>query len=142
MSAATVIFLVLAVACWGGGAFFDKLTLNRIGATDAFILRLGLLGLFAVPFVLWRWHPTRDAVAISGKLPVILVATSIVVTMSGVYFYLRAMSGAEASRIVPMSSTYPLVAFLLALIFLGEKFTWAKLAGTVLVCAGVGVLAL
>ena len=80
--------------------------------------------------------------AISGQIAVILVAASIVVTMSGVYFYLRAMSSAEASRIVPMSSTYPLVAFLLALLFLGEKFTWTKLAGTLLVCAGVGCLAL
>jgi transporter family protein len=51
------------------------------------------------------------------------------------YFY--ALQAAPASRAVPIAASYPLVAALLGIAFLGESLTLSKLAGTVLIIAGV-----
>ena len=142
MSLFTVLFLILAIVCWGAGAFLDKLTLKYLGAEDTFFARLVLMMVFFFPLIVWRWNPTKYAVAAAEKISIVLIASSIIVTMSGVYFYLKAMSGGEASKIVPLSSTYPLVAFLLAVIFLGESFTWIKLAGTAFVAIGIWLITL
>ncbi len=57
--------------------------------------------------------------------------------MVGVFFYLKAMSGGEASKIVPLCSTYPFVTFILVCLFLGESFTVSKFIGTMLISGGI-----
>ncbi|HAM36736.1 MAG TPA: hypothetical protein DEB40_00465 [Elusimicrobia bacterium] len=142
MSALTVTFLVLFVVCMGGAAVLDKLALRYMGGNEVFVVRMGINSLLSLLLFVAGWIPAKTAIAQSGRMPVALITLSLIVTLSGVFCYIKAMSGAEASKIIPLSSTYPLVTFLLALLFLGETFTWTKLAGTLLVCAGVGLLAL
>ncbi len=43
----------------------------------------------------------------------------------------------EISRVVPVSGTYPLIAFLLGVLLLGEAMTLSKLVGVSLIVAGV-----
>ena len=47
------------------------------------------------------------------------------------------MSGGEASKIVPLTSTYPFVTFIMVCLFLGESFTVSKLIGTMLISGGI-----
>jgi len=61
-------------------------------------------------------------------------------TILGMYVYYQALGASEASRVVPLCATYPLVAFVLAVVFLRETFTVEKMAGTVLVVGGVYLL--
>jgi len=137
MGAATVIFLLLAVLGWGLAAVLDKACLRYMDPSSAFYLRsLANIALFT-PLVLWKLGPTRQALTGGSKWGPLLVFSSVVVTMSGVYFYLRALSGGEATKIVPLTSAYPFVTFLLAVLFLGENFTLNKLAGTLLLAGGV-----
>ncbi|MBI5208957.1 MAG: EamA family transporter [Elusimicrobia bacterium] len=140
MAFTTILFLALAIVFWGSGAIFDKLSLRHFSATDAFFVRMAVMVvLLLVPLSL-RWNLTCAALT-AGKTGVFWVGASAFVTMAGVYFYLIAMSGAEASKIVPLSSTYPLVTFLLAVVFLGEGFAWNRLLGTFFVSVGVYFLA-
>ena len=141
MSAATLTFLSLFVVAMGGAAILDKLALGRLGANEVFVVRMGVNAAICLLLFLAGWLPAKAAVAQAGRVPVALITLSLVVTMGGVFCYIKALSGAEASKVIPLSSAYPLVAFLLALAFLGERFSWAKLAGTALICAGVGLLA-
>ncbi|MFA6002828.1 MAG: EamA family transporter [Elusimicrobiota bacterium] len=142
MTASTAVFLALFVVCMGAAAILDKIALRYLGGNEVFVVRMGVNALLSLLLFVAGWLPARAAVAQSGKLPVLIITLSLIVTLSGVFCYIKALSGAEASKIIPLSSTYPLITFLLALIFLGEKFTWAKAAGTLLICAGVGLLAL
>ena len=137
MGSSTIIFLILAIIAWGCGAFFDKLTLRYMDAAGAFYIRTLFMLVLFIPFLLWKYSPTRQALASSGRLGSALVLSSVLVTMGGVFFYLKAMSGGEASKIVPISSTYPLVTFALAIFFLGEHFTLNKLIGTLLLSGGI-----
>jgi transporter family protein len=119
------------------GAFFDKMTLRYVDSSSAFYLRTLFMLVIFVPFLLWKYLPTRAALLGSNKLASVFILSSVVVTMGGVFFYLKAMSGGEASKIVPLSSTYPFVTFVMVYLFLGESFTAAKLIGTLLISGGI-----
>ncbi len=137
MELSTVVYLALAILGWGLGAFFDKACLKYMDASGAFYVRaLVMIALFA-PMVAWKHSHTKQALLGSDRLGPLFVAGSVIVSMAGVFFYLKALSGGEASRIVPLSSTYPFVTFVLAVLFLGESFTANRLVGTLLLAGGV-----
>ena len=137
MELSTIIFLVLAIIAWGSGAFLDKMTLRYMDAAGAFYLRTLFMLVLFIPFLLLKYAPARQAFASAGRLASVFVLSSVLVTMGGVFFYMKAMSGGEASKIVPLSSTYPFITFLLAFIFLGENFTLNKFIGTLLISGGI-----
>ena len=137
MDSSTIIFLALAVAAWGMGAFFDKLTLRYIDPAGAFYVRTLFMVLLFVPFLAWKYVPTKQALLNSNKLVSVFVLSSVLTAMGGVFFFLKSMSGGEASKIVPLSSTYPFITFLMAVIFLGETFTASKFIGTALISGGI-----
>jgi transporter family protein len=137
MALATVIFLLLAILGWGLGAFFDKLSLRHMDPSGAFYVRSLFMIFIFSPLVLWKYAPTKQALLGSDKLGPLFVLGSVIVSMGGVFFYLKALSGGEAGRIVPLSSTYPFVTFALALLFLGESFTVNKFVGTLLLSGGI-----
>jgi transporter family protein len=137
MELSTVIYLLIAVFAWGAGAFFDKMSLRYLDASGAFYLRTFFMLLGFIPLLLWKYATVRQAVVSSNRLASVFVFSSVLVTMGGVFFFLKAMSGSEASKIVPLSSTYPFVTFALAMLFLGESFTLNKLIGTLFLSGGI-----
>jgi len=137
MELSAIIFLLLAILGWGLGAFFDKVSLGHMDPSGAFYVRSLFMILVFTPLVLWKYQPMKQALVGSDKLGPIFVMSSVIVSMGGVFFYLKALSGGEASKIVPLSSTYPFITFALALLFLGESFTVNKFIGTVLLSGGI-----
>jgi transporter family protein len=137
MELSNVIFLLLAILGWGLGAFFDKACLKHMDPSGAFYVRTLFMIFVFTPLVLWKYPQTRQALFSSDKLGPIFVMSSVLVSMAGVFFYLKALSGGEAMKIVPLSSTYPAVTFVLALLFLGESFTVNKFIGTLLLSGGI-----
>jgi transporter family protein len=136
MNIETGIYLLIAIMCWGLGAVFDKLTLRYLDAVSAFYGRALMMILFFVILIATGFSRTLNALKNNPK-SVIYLSLSIIVTMLGVFTYLKAMSFEEVSKIVPLSSTYPLVTFIIAVLFLGESFTPAKLIGTLLIISGI-----
>ena len=137
MELSAIIFLLLAILGWGLGAFFDKVSLKHLDPSGAFYVRSLFMVFIFAPLVAWKYAPTRAALLDSDKLGPLFVLGSVIVSMGGVFFYLKALSGGAASKIVPLSSTYPFVTFALAMIFLGESFTMNKFIGTLLISGGI-----
>lgn len=137
MELSTVIFLLLAILGWGMGAFFDKACLKHMDPSGAFYVRSLFMIILFVPLVLWKYAQTKQALLGSDKLGPIFVISSVVVSMGGVFFYLKALDGGAATRIVPLSSTYPFVTFAMAVLFLGENITLNKMIGTLLLSGGI-----
>ena len=137
MEPSTIIFLLLAILGWGLGAFFDKACLKHMDPSGAFYLRSLFMIVLLTPLLLWKYPQTKTALLGSDKLGPLFVVSSVIVTMGGVFFYLKALSGGAATRIVPLSSTYPFVTFVLAVIFMGENVTLNKLFGTLLLSGGI-----
>lgn len=137
MELSAIVFLLLAILGWGLGAFFDKVSLRHMDPSGAFYVRTLFMIFVFTPLLLWKYPQTKQALLGSDKLGPIFVMGSVFVSMGGVFFYLKALSGGEATRIVPLSSTYPAVTFVLALLFLGESFSVNKLIGTLLLSGGI-----
>ena len=137
MELSTILYLLLAILGWGLGAFFDKACLKHMDPSGAFYVRSLFMIVLFTPLVLWKYGQTKQALLGSDKLGPIFVVSSVIVSMAGVFFYLKALSGGEAMKIVPLSSAYPFVTFVLAMVFLGESFTLNKLFGTLLVSGGI-----
>ena len=142
MTNTTWFALALAILFWGISAVLDKFSLNYAPPNTAFLARLAVCIVINVLLLGWNRYSTKTASLEISRQALAYVSASMVVTTLGVYFYIRALSGAEASKIIPLSSTYPLITVLCAVIFLGEKFSWLKLAGTGLIAAGVWLVAL
>jgi transporter family protein len=111
-----VAFSLIAVCFWGIMGLLQKLSTNYISADSVLIWdRVGYLVL--LPWLLGTAYfnniGPRD----------VLVGTLVGITNSlGAWFlYASLESGAKASIAVPLTSLYPLLTVLLAVLFLGEK---------------------
>ncbi|MCL4424521.1 MAG: EamA family transporter [Firmicutes bacterium] len=60
--------------------------------------------------------------------------------MAGHLAYYYALKSGEASRVTPVTAAYPVVTVLLVCLLLGEKLTWSKVVGVLLIVAGVILL--
>jgi len=67
----------------------------------------------------------------------LLIAGGFLASILGQICFYHALKDGEASLVVPLAASYPLIAFMLGTIFLGEKITLAKLSGMLLVVLGV-----
>ncbi|MGC8866928.1 MAG: EamA family transporter [Elusimicrobiales bacterium] len=132
-----MLYLAAAISCWGLGAIFDKLVLKYLQPTHAFYLRLFVMIIFFSLILLLRFQLTIQDIKMTPFHAYIYTFLGVFMAMSGVFAYLKAMSVGEASKIVPISSTYPLITLIIAVIFLGESFTLTKFFGTLLIVAGI-----
>lgn len=72
----------------------------------------------------------------------IFLALSGIATGASWLFYFRALDLTEATRVVPIDRLSLVLAIIMAVVFLHEKLSWATAAGSVLITAGVLVIAL
>lgn len=67
-------------------------------------------------------------------------ALSGVFAAGGLWVFFVALGRGEASRVVPVTAAYPVATVFLAGIFLSEEINAPRVAGTVLIVAGVAIL--
>ena len=76
----------------------------------------------------------------SPKAILFFAISGILAGLLGTWTYLAALKMGEASRVVPISATYPLVTALLSFLILKEDLTLSRILGTILVVAGIWLL--
>jgi len=127
--------IIITISCWGIWGIFDKLALQNASHRDVLLM----LFLFFVPQVplVWlvvhawtpAWYPAKEVLFWTG-----LAATAYTLAMVA---YLSAMSKTEASYVLGITASYPLVLQLLAVALLGESLVINRLLGAALIGAGV-----
>lgn len=129
-----------------------------LAPTLGYILFVGLFGVtakLALETITWQqlaaWLPVGYLVysllmQVTGtaRLPLNTGGAWAVLTSlfgsSAVVMLFFALRHGDASRIVPASSAYPVVTIIASAIFLSERITPTRIAGTALVIAGLFVL--
>ena len=117
-----------------------KLGLVGADPTVALVLRSLVIGGI---LVVWA--------ALGGKLPevvslmgtkagALIAAEGLLASLLGHLAYYYALKYGEASKVVPVASSFPLFALILAVILLGERPSWDKVLGVVLIVGGVLLL--
>ena len=128
-----IIFSVATILFWGVMGLLQKLSTNWMSADSVFVWsRVGYLLL-----LLWLLV-TTSVHNLSARDVVIGLMAGVTNGLGAWYLYASLQSGAKASVAVPLTSLYPLLTVLLAVVILGERPKILQWAGIGLaVVAGV-----
>ncbi|TVL98116.1 MAG: hypothetical protein CV082_01625 [Candidatus Brocadia sp. BL1] len=133
-------FLALLTAfIWGFVPFLEKIGLSSVEPTAAYLVRCS--GIFLGIGILIAFTPQFPSFAKMGiKSVFFLVLAGMLAGVVAQLVFYKALKTGEISRIIPVTSCYPLFSFLLGWIFLGEEITVSKIAGMLLILGGILLL--
>jgi transporter family protein len=126
---------LLASALSGVSALFEKVSVVTLSPLTVLTLRYGLM-LPVLLAALWATGGHRELRTLDART-FGAVALPALMALGSLTLYFTALKGDLVSRVFPLTELGPVVAFVLAALFLGEPWSWQRLAGTLLVIAGV-----
>jgi len=132
------ILILITILCWGIWGIFDKKALDRASPQDVMlIMYLLYIPQMPVLFVLLNylvpgWHLTAELLFWT-----FLITFTYTVAMVA---YLLAMSKAEASYVLGITASYPVVLQVLAVFLLNETLVVSRLLGSALIGLGVAAI--
>jgi transporter family protein len=140
MNTKAFFFAMLTAFIWGLAPAFEKIGLGgRIDPYLGVVIRtipIALIGLAGLALM-----GRLDSMArVDLKSALFVIAGGFLAGFLGQVTFYSALKTGEASIVVPIAATYPLVALLVSITFLGEAFTLQKLAGISLIVGGVVLL--
>lgn len=129
----------LAAFVWGIAPILEKTGLVRISPMAGLFYRcIGvLLGLLILTLFLVKPEEIKSADMRSAFL---LVSGGFLASFIAQIFFYNALKGGSVSTVVPLSGSYPMIAFILGVLMIGESFTIPKFIGVLLIIAGIWFL--
>jgi len=131
--------LFLTIIFWGTAPILDKIALNKGTPLQGLVIRSVAIMVVLCIGLLFTGK-LKEAFNVDVKSMAFFAASGIVAGLLGVFTYYSALKVGNASRIVPLASVYPMIAFILGVLILKENFTFTKLLGTLFVVLGVFLL--
>jgi len=139
MDRSTLFFAIMALGGWGLGSFIAKLATNRIGALSVAFDLVGY-AIAAGVYSLFIFKPS--SIFTTDKIGAMLAfVAGVVGSFGGIAFYYL-MAKKDASVVVPLTSLYPALTVLLAVIFLRENLTLVKMIGMLFSLAAIVLLSM
>ena len=128
-------FSLMAVGLWGLWGFLSKVATLQLPTGAAYLLaitgHLAVVGyLAATGGLAIPWQPAGLAAALGAGICMAF----------GLLCFFKALAGAAASVVVPLTALYPVVTVILSWTLLHEGFTLQRLAGVALALAAVWLL--
>ncbi len=128
---------LIAALLWGIAPIFDKIVVSSGASpyTANLVRALGAIAFLAL------------AVVIRGGLEVLSFRNVMLLLIAGaiggglaMILYFTALRFATASRVVPLTSIYPLFTVLFSAVVLGERLSLRVVVGTALIVIGVALV--
>ena len=133
-------FALMTALVWGIVPIMEKMGLVRVSPmAGIFIRSCGVIIGISV-LAIFNGGALNMAMKADPKTILLLGAGGFMASILGQIFFYNALKIGEASKLVPIAGTYPLFAFLLGVIFLGEGITLMKAAGVTFVILGLFLL--
>jgi len=130
-----IALVVTTILCWGAWGIFDKKALESASPRDVFLILL-LCELPQIPVAAAILH--YQGISSRGDLALLLWPALSALTMTAsTIIYLMALKETEASYVLGITASYPLVVQLLAVPLVGEPLSAWRLVGAGLIAAGV-----
>lgn len=133
-------FALMTAVVWGVVPVLEKMGLARIAPLSGLLIRSWGVIIGAILLSVFNKQAFRTALNAEPRTIFFLVLGGLMASIVGQIFFYNALKIGEASKVVPISGTYPLFAFLLGVIFLGEGLTVMKAAGVTFVILGLFLL--
>jgi len=134
------IWAILCALVWGIVPLFEKMGLVKIDPMVGLFYRcLGVIVGIVLLFIFFN-QPIKQSMTQLHPGMFFLVLGGFMASVVGQVCFYHALKTGEMSKVVPIAATYPLVSFILGIIFWGEKFTLVKGGGILFVILGVMLL--
>lgn len=129
----------LTACIWGVVPLLEKTGLSHVDAIVGLFYRCTgvILGFVLLSTVMLRPQQIKSVDIRSAAW---LILGGFLASFVGQLAFYQALKTGEISRVVPVSGSYPLIAFLLGVLCIGETMTPVKGAGIVLVVLGIWIL--
>ena len=139
MTTYAFLLLVLTAFFWGAPPVFEKVALKTTDPVVGLTIRSIFVSCILLVFVTFagKW---ADILKTPLKDKLFFSLSGLSAGLLGMLCYYLALRVAPISRAVPVAASYPLVAALLGIVFLGESVTLQKIAGTLLIIFGVWLI--
>jgi len=129
-------FLVITVFVWGLAPIFDKVAVEGTSPFIGNIYRS-----FTIAAIMIAIAVFSGEIKVVFRMPVknilFYVGSGALAGGIGVVTYYKAMQLAPSSKVVPIAAAYPLVTAVLSMLFLGEKISFERFAGIILIITGI-----
>ncbi len=130
-------FAILAAIVWGIAPIMEKIGLKNIEPLAGVLVRSCGVVIGAIIVSMASASIFKSALKADPKTIIFLFMGGILASIMGQIFFYNALKHGEVSKMVPIAATYPLVSFLLGLLFFGESLTLFKGLGIIFVILGV-----
>jgi len=130
---------ILAAGIWGVVPLLEKWGLARSAPLVGLFYRcLGVILGFLLLLVFMLRPAQVKSVDLRSAL--LLMSGGFLASFVGQICFYNSLKAGEVSRIVTIAGSYPLITFVLGVIFLGESASLIKVAGVLLITLGVWAL--
>lgn len=139
MTGNAFLFAVAAMLLWGVAPVFGKLALGKVEPVAALAIRSAFVAvvMLAVVGLTGGWAAVAGA---SARDVALIAMEGLFAGLLGGLAYYYALKYGETGRVVPTAAAYPLVTLALGLALMGEKLTWGKGLGALLIAVGVALV--
>ncbi len=134
------VLLFFTVLLWGTTPLFEKLALGRGSPVVVLFFRTAFIAA-CMAAVAAATGQIGQVARMDGRTLVFTLLSGLTGGVLGLTAYFHALRMGQASVVVPLTSTYPLVTVVLSILVLGEPITPTKILGVLLIVAGVMLLA-
>ena len=131
---------IITACVWGVVPIIEKIALGKVNPFVGIFYRcigvafgIVLLGLFIKP---------QELKAVDAKSVILLVSAGFLANFVGQLLFFHGLKAGEVSSFVPIAGSFPLVSFILGVIFLGESVSLFKIGGVILITLGIWALKL
>lgn len=134
------IWAIITALVWGAVPIIEKTGLRHLDVWPAMFFRCmgAMIGLFLLPLV--KFPDIRQAFAQGAPGWYYCVLGGFMGAVVGNVCYYHALKAGQVSKVVPIAGAFPLISFILGLLFFSETLTPAKTAGVVCIVMGVALL--
>lgn len=129
-----VIYALLSALGAAGVAIFAKIGVNKVDSTLATTVRSVVMALLLVSFSLFLGK-ARLLNTIDNKALLFIIFSGVSGALSWLFYFLALKTG-PASGVVAVDKLAVVFVLILAVLFLGEQFTWKTSLGALLITAG------
>ena len=131
---------LLTSAVWGCVPILEKLGLTKTPALAGLFYRSLGVCFGVIVLLFFQFNNIRQAYIDSKVSLLYLLVGGFLASILGQVFFYQALKTGQTSTVVPIAASYPVISFILGIIFFGEPLTLAKAGGLAFVIMGVFLL--
>jgi bacterial/archaeal transporter family protein len=134
-----ILLSIIGMICWGIAPIFAKIGLQNVNPLAGLALRTMLAAGLITGWVILD-GTISNVQAIPFNTWILIGIEAILATLVGDLAYFAAIKKGDVSLVTIIMSSSPLITILCAVISLGEKITFERIAGGALVVLGIILL--